>query len=59
MFNDATGTGFSQAYRPAGDEQSLLTIRTAPDHGVSLLDTAHQPPPHRPRRPRHSPSAPG
>ncbi|MFI1995761.1 aldo/keto reductase [Actinoplanes sp. NPDC020271] len=32
--------GFSQAYGPADDEQSILTIRAALDHGVSLLDTA-------------------
>jgi aryl-alcohol dehydrogenase-like predicted oxidoreductase len=32
--------GFSQAYGPADDEQSILTIRTALDHGVTLLDTA-------------------
>jgi aryl-alcohol dehydrogenase-like predicted oxidoreductase len=46
MFMTRTGRiglgcmGFSQAYGPADDEQSLLTIRTALDHGVSLLDTA-------------------
>src|SRR5689334_14500908 len=32
--------GFSQAYGPADDEQSILTIRAALDHGVTLLDTA-------------------
>jgi aryl-alcohol dehydrogenase-like predicted oxidoreductase len=32
--------GFSQAYGPADDEQSILTIRAALDRGVTLLDTA-------------------
>ncbi|WP_436520305.1 aldo/keto reductase [Actinoplanes sp. HUAS TT8] len=32
--------GFSQAYGPADDDRSILTIRTALDHGVTLLDTA-------------------
>jgi aryl-alcohol dehydrogenase-like predicted oxidoreductase len=32
--------GFSQAYGPADDEQSITTIRTALDRGVTLIDTA-------------------
>ncbi|BCJ46455.1 oxidoreductase [Actinoplanes ianthinogenes] len=43
MFSTRIGLGcmgFSQAYGPADDEQSILTIRTALDHGVHLLDTA-------------------
>ncbi|WP_239164882.1 aldo/keto reductase [Actinoplanes palleronii] len=32
--------GFSQAYGPADDQQSIRAIRTALDHGVRLLDTA-------------------
>ncbi|WIM98901.1 aldo/keto reductase [Actinoplanes oblitus] len=43
MFTTRIGLGcmgFSQAYGPADDEQSILTIRAALDHGVTLLDTA-------------------
>lgn len=32
--------GFSQAYGPADDDQSVTVIRTALDHGVTMLDTA-------------------
>jgi aryl-alcohol dehydrogenase-like predicted oxidoreductase len=32
--------GFSQAYGPADDEQSVATIRTALDLGVTMIDTA-------------------
>jgi aryl-alcohol dehydrogenase-like predicted oxidoreductase len=32
--------GFSQAYGPADDEQSTIAIRTALEHGVTMLDTA-------------------
>ncbi|BCY07680.1 aldo/keto reductase [Actinoplanes sp. L3-i22] len=32
--------GFSQAYGPADDDRSILTIRAALDRGVTLLDTA-------------------
>ncbi|AEV83426.1 aldo/keto reductase [Actinoplanes sp. SE50] len=32
--------GFSQAYGPADDDSSILTIRAALEHGVTLLDTA-------------------
>ncbi|MEU8232686.1 aldo/keto reductase [Actinoplanes sp. NPDC048967] len=32
--------GFSQAYGPADDEQSVATVRTALDLGVTLIDTA-------------------
>ncbi|GAA4602189.1 aryl-alcohol dehydrogenase-like predicted oxidoreductase [Actinoplanes octamycinicus] len=43
MFSTRIGLGcmgFSQAYGPADDDQSILTIRAALDHGVRLLDTA-------------------
>ncbi|MGW4943019.1 aldo/keto reductase [Actinoplanes sp. NPDC004185] len=32
--------GFSQAYGPADDEQSVATLRTALDLGITLIDTA-------------------
>jgi aryl-alcohol dehydrogenase-like predicted oxidoreductase len=32
--------GFSQAYGPADDDQSVTTLRTALDLGVTLIDTA-------------------